>query len=219
MEMRATSFVLLFAAACGGTTASEQRPVATTEQLPSATADRAAGDEAARGQVTAGYREEHSRTHEHLERAVEEANALPSAPEAERERRLDSVAAFFRDELLPHAAAEEEVLYAAVDREVPTAAGYRYTDSLRHEHRVVEREVDAIERARRSGDRSPEALARLARRVTALGGLVEAHFEAEEEVVLRALDREMTREEFEQQVIRPIERRMRGQAAEAHEPH
>lgn len=152
------------------------------------------------------FRTEHAAVLSDIEDAEAQARTLVSAPEPERAERIHRIVHFFRHELLPHAQAEERVLYEVADRLVPTPPPHRWTDSLRYEHTLVHAAVGEMTMFHEHSDRSPEALARFRDRVLATLGLVRGHLGAEENVVLDALDRRMTAAEFRREVIEPTER-------------
>ena len=106
---------------------------------------------------------------------------------------------FFRDHLLAHAEWEERVLYPAVDRRA-SGSGHAFTSSMRYEHRIVGRWIGELEAM--AASRPPDVVA-FARRTHNLLGLVSAHFEEEEEVLLPILDRTMTAEEFKREMGSP----------------
>ncbi|MCC7537951.1 MAG: hemerythrin domain-containing protein [Deltaproteobacteria bacterium] len=159
--------------------------------------------------ASAAFRAEHA----HILRRIEEtdriARSLVERP-AEADARLRAALGFFTRELGPHADAEEHVLYAVADRTVASASPHRWTDSLRYEHTVVHREVRALAAVVDGSDRSEPTVIAAGFRVIALLGLVRAHFGAEERVVLEALDRTMTRAQFEREIIAPTEAYVRG---------
>jgi len=99
--------------------------------------------------------------------------------------------------MTPHAEWEERVLYPVVDRH---AGGGRpaFTASMRYEHRMIARQLaELMQEAHRQ---APDAR-RFARHADHPLGLVAAHFEAEEEVLLSLLDSSMTAEEFRREVM------------------
>jgi hemerythrin-like domain-containing protein len=167
--------------------------------------------------ASAAFREEHAQLLAHLDEAEANAMALLEASEGERDERIHAIVHFFRHQLLPHAQAEEHVLYAVADRRVPTQAPHRWTHSLRYEHTVVHAAIEEMHAFMESSDRSPEALARFSARAIATIGLVRGHFGAEEHVVLDALDRTMSREEFRREVIEPTQRYVAAHGGAAHE--
>jgi len=99
--------------------------------------------------------------------------------------------------ITPHAEWEERVLYPVVDRH---AGGGRqvFTASMRYEHRIIARQL--AELAQEAHRQAPDAR-RFARHADHLLGLMAAHFEAEEEVLLSLLDSSMTADEFRREVM------------------
>lgn len=101
------------------------------------------------------------------------------------------VVRFFREHIKPHAEWEERVLYPAVDKRAASGPN-PFTASMRYEHRIVVRWTDELAN-------TPDVIG-FARRADNLLGLVWAHFEEEEEVLLPILDRSMSKEEFDQEI-------------------
>jgi hypothetical protein len=143
---------------------------------------------------------------ERLDQTESLAAALATTPAEQLEERIHDVVHFFRQELLPHAKAEEAILYTVADEHVPTEAPYRWTDSLRYEHTVVHAAIEEMTAFMQGKDRTPEAVARFSRTVIKTLGLIRGHFGAEEHVVLDALDRSMTAADFQRDVVEPTER-------------
>jgi hemerythrin-like domain-containing protein len=107
------------------------------------------------------------------------------------------VVGFLREHLIGHADWEERVLYPLVDRHAgggPEA----FTASMRLEHRIIARWTDEL--AREASHREPDIGVFCARAHNLLG-LVMAHLEEEEDVLLPVLDRTMTAAEFEREVM------------------
>lgn len=128
--------------------------------------------------ATQSFREEHARVKAHLDHAAQltPAEALK----------------FFETEIVPHAEGEEEKLYPLIDSLAGTTEKNRYTATMRHEHRIVGRWIGLLRENLRKGDK-----AAFAARVQNLVGLVQAHFEEEEEVLLPWADRTMSAAEFQ----------------------
>ncbi len=102
-------------------------------------------------------------------------------------RRLGGILSFLRDDLLPHARVEEEVLYPAVDRLVGQGA----TATMSVDHVVIGERVDALTEAVDDAlDHwdDVDRVADISRRLAALAAIVELHFRKEEEVLLPVLD-------------------------------
>ena len=120
------------------------------------------------------------------------SRATPEAALATMERTV----VFLDEEVRPHANAEEVKLYPALD----VAVGGRepFTATMRHEHAIMDRWIEEL--AVHAGSTSPDA-AWFARRADQLFGLIEAHFEEEEVLLLPILDRVYeTEEQFEREV-------------------
>lgn len=153
--------------------------------------------------ATEPFRTEHASLKTELDSVAVRVGALPAlAPKAQKEE-MAAIIGFFREEIGVHAAWEERVLYPAVDRRVPTQATEPFTASMRHDHQVVGRWIEELETIARAP--KPDAVA-FARRADNLLGLVRAHFEAEEDVLLPVLDRTMSAEDFRREILTPEEK-------------
>ncbi len=148
--------------------------------------------------VTEPFRQEHVELKEHLGHVHAWNGALAKQPPAEQAQTMKRIVGFFEQHLAPHAKWEEQHLYESVDKRASSGPN-AFTASMRFEHRVVERWI--AELRKESEAETPDATA-FARRTDYLLGLVTAHFEAEEEVLLPVLDRTMTAEEFERELGR-----------------
>lgn len=145
---------------------------------------------------TEPFRKEHVELSEHLRHVYEMNGKLPSQPSAEQAQTMKHIVGFFEEHLAPHAKWEENHLYNSVDKRAG-AGPNAFTASMRFEHRVVERWIGEL----RKESQSPKPdVSVFSRRTDYLLGLVTAHFEAEEEVLLPVLDRTMTAEEFEREL-------------------
>jgi iron-sulfur cluster repair protein YtfE (RIC family) len=132
---------------------------------------------------------------------------------AEMRKTMGEVVSRLQREITPHAEWEERVLYPIVDRHA-VSGSHRYTDTMRYEHTIIARQVDDLAaEARRP---LPDAR-RFARHADQLLGLIAAHFEEEEEVLLGILDSTMTAEEFRRAVM--LEEEHAGVAAGAGHTH
>jgi hemerythrin-like domain-containing protein len=106
---------------------------------------------------------------------------------------MADVVRFLGEHIRPHAEWEERVLYPLVDGKAGSPARHPFTASMRYEHRIVGRWIDEMGAIR--GKAKPDVRA-FARRADNLLGLIAAHFEEEEEVLLPILDATMKPEEF-----------------------
>jgi len=137
---------------------------------------------------TAGFR----RHHEELKNVLGDwtlmVDALHDASPSRQSEIMDFSVGFLKQHVLTHTAVEERILYPAVER----YAGRELTLSLREEHRLLRSRVRDLEA-------TPEA-ATFCHRAHEVAGLLAAHFDVEEAVLLPVLDRRMTPEQFRREV-------------------
>lgn len=146
---------------------------------------------------TEPIREEHRELLPHLhelERAATEVTRWTSEVAFER---LPPIVGFLQDHLLPHALAEDEILYPAVDQAmgVPNA-----TETMRVDHDEITtrvRHLRATITAALAKWPDDENIAGIAHQLSALSGIILLHFRKEEEVLLPILDSVLTVEEAE----------------------
>ncbi|MFE1786180.1 hemerythrin domain-containing protein [Streptomyces sp. NPDC059506] len=150
------------------------------------------------GRVTAPLRAEHRELLPKIEALASAAEAVGTAPPQEQRKKVDESYAFLTRELIPHAVAEDEVLYAKVDSVIGTADRTRPTDTMRRDHAEVVALTEDLGRLRdrlRAGTLHPADQKELRRVLYALNAVVDLHFAKEEEVYLPLLDRRLTAEE------------------------
>lgn len=128
---------------------------------------------------TEPLRDEHRHLLEHIDHLAVAAREIPQLSEDERETLRDRVLAFLHGTLLPHAAAEEEVLY-------PEWASLVGADDaaapMIHDHRAIAAWVERLENAAAGDVDELQAV------LYGLYALVAVHFAKEEEIQLAALD-------------------------------
>jgi hemerythrin-like domain-containing protein len=151
---------------------------------------------AADGRPTASFRAAHAEVKEHLAHLDEKAGMLASQDAAARKETAGFIARFLREHILTHAAWEEKRLYPAVDARTHAGA-HPFTATMRYEHRVIERSIGDLGAA---AARPELDAVRFARSADRLLGLIAAHFEEEEEVLLPVLDASTTREALEKEL-------------------
>lgn len=142
--------------------------------------------------ASAAFRAEHVEVRKHLEHVREWTGALARQPKERRVQTAKDIVAFFEGHIVPHAEWEESKLYPVIDELAGTKASNRFTATMRHEHRIVGRWIKELRELA-----GKEEHAAFARRADNLLGLITAHFEEEEEVLLPLADGALTREEFE----------------------
>jgi iron-sulfur cluster repair protein YtfE (RIC family) len=136
--------------------------------------------------VTEPLRAEHAQLLPRLESLPDAALAVEGSDE-EMPAAVDAALDFLRDSLIPHAQAEEAVLYPMVEQvmNVPGA-----TATMSRDHVEVTRLTADLERARSSLRGAPEPVLRreLQRILYGLYAIIRLHFAKEEEVYLPLLD-------------------------------
>jgi iron-sulfur cluster repair protein YtfE (RIC family) len=101
---------------------------------------------------------------------------------------LNEVVGFLRGHLVPHASAEEKVLYPAVEQAMAAPGA---TDTMKADHTEIVARIDRLAETVATIDhRSPDAaLARdLSHQLVGLSAILQLHFRKEEEVLLPVLD-------------------------------
>lgn len=146
---------------------------------------------------TQPFRDEHAEIREHLEHLDAAVGALAGAAPQEQARKMAFVVRFLDEHIRAHAAWEEEVLYPVVDEQAG-GAPERFTSTMRHEHVIIGRSIDALRQEAQAP--RPDVVA-FARRADRLLGVISAHFEKEEEILLTLLDRGMSADEFRARVM------------------
>lgn len=122
--------------------------------------------------ATDAFRDEHAELLEHIEQLRLTAAALPEQSSKERAKHREHALEFFRGTLIPHAEAEEEVLYPAV---AEILGDGRATATMISDHRAIVARIDALASTDLSDtDRLQELL-------YGLHALLVVHFHKEEE--------------------------------------
>ena len=128
---------------------------------------------------TEPFRREHEELLEHIEHLAQAAREMPRLSEPERDALRTRVLGFLRGTLLPHARAEEEVLYP----EWATLVGFADAAvPMVHDHEAIVARVERLESAD-AGD--VDALQEL---LYGLYALISVHFRKEEDIQLPAFD-------------------------------
>jgi hypothetical protein len=145
--------------------------------------------------VTDSFRKEHIGIQRHLIHVTDMVGSLRLATPLEAKRIMQAVVSFFDVEIRPHAEWEDEVLYPVIDEK----AGGKppITATMRRAHTVIGRWIDWL--AREAEKPTPDAIA-FARKADNLFGLLMAHCEEEEEVLLPILDGAMTQDEYHDRI-------------------
>lgn len=147
--------------------------------------------------VTEPLRREHADLRPHLAELVAVAVGLDRWA-ADTPERLRGVVEFLAGHLVPHARAEEAVLYPAVE-EVMRAPGA--TDTMIADHAEIMRRIDALAATVGTVGNGPATTTQaeqLRAQLYGLGAILELHFAKEEEVLLPVLDAQLGAEDAAQ---------------------
>lgn len=146
--------------------------------------------------VTQPFRDEHVEIKKHLGHMGEMIGSIATASSAETGELMEKLVGALHAHILPHAQWEERVLYPVVDRIVGGRAPF--TAAMRHEHAIVGRQIELLANQVENPTRDGVLFARTADQLL---GLILAHFEDEEEVLLPILDANMTAAQFEREIL------------------
>lgn len=146
---------------------------------------------------TEQFRTEHVEIKEHISHVEQWAGDLEREMPTEQKKTMQKIVSFLKDHIKPHAEWEEKKLYPAVDKRISPKAE-NFTSSMRYEHKIVGRWTDELEKM--AAAKNPNAK-KFARKTDQLLGLIIAHFEEEEEVLLPILDKSMTPAEFKEEIL------------------
>ena len=128
---------------------------------------------------TEPFRREHEELHAHIEHLAQAARELPRLERAERAALVGRIVEFLRGTLIPHAQAEEEVLYPEWAKLVGFDGA---VVPMVHDHQAIVARVERLEQA------DLDDLDLLQELLYGLYALVEVHFRKEEDIQLPAFD-------------------------------
>lgn len=128
---------------------------------------------------TQPFRDEHRELVEHIEHLAEAARDMPRLTSEERGALRDRVVEFLRGTLLPHATAEEQVLYPEWARLVGFADA---AVPMIHDHKAIVARVERLDLV------DLDDVDRLQELLYELHALVSVHFAKEEDIQLPAFD-------------------------------
>jgi iron-sulfur cluster repair protein YtfE (RIC family) len=128
---------------------------------------------------TQPFRDEHAELIAHLEHIRQAASEVARVSPEERQAIVQRILGFLRDTLVPHAAAEERVLYPEWARLVGSSDA---AAPMVHDHEAIVARIDALAEA------GPGDVDRLQELLYGLYALISVHFRKEEDIQLPALD-------------------------------
>src|SRR5437867_3651746 len=138
--------------------------------------------------ITDPLREEHQRLLPHLQQLCELADAVGDAPISVLREGVERAHAFLTQHLLPHAEAEDRVLYPIVARLMGAAQATR---TMSRDHLAVLRmdvELDELRTVLHSSKPNDAQLKALRRVLYSLYAVCKLHFTKEEEIYLPLLE-------------------------------
>jgi iron-sulfur cluster repair protein YtfE (RIC family) len=133
-------------------------------------------------------RDEHSELLPHIEEIRHVADVVGAAPSDVLREQIAGVCGFLREHLIPHAKAEEAVLYPEVERAM---AAPRATAAMSRDHMEVVAmtdELQELERRLHDADMSNALQTNARRLLYGLYALVKLHFTEEEEIYVPVLE-------------------------------
>lgn len=140
-------------------------------------------------------KDEHQELLPHIEFLREAGTLVESGSEADSLRAVEDAHAFLVHHLIPHAVAEDRVLYPAVER-VMGAPGATATMSRDHvEVGKLTEELGALKDKIAQSGATETDLTDLQRLLFGLYGIVKLHFDKEEEIYVPVLDKGLSSQE------------------------
>jgi len=128
---------------------------------------------------TEPFRREHEELLSHIEHISQAAREVARLARGERELLVARILEFLRGTLLPHAEAEEEVLYPEWAKLIGFADA---AVPMVHDHEAIVERVERLERA------DPDDVDALQELLYGLHALISVHFRKEEDIQLPAFD-------------------------------
>ena len=147
---------------------------------------------------TDALRAEHARILERLEALGVRIEKLHESATLDQLALAREVLDFVKKQVAPHARAEEYTLYPAADW--AAGEGSHLTEAVRFEHQLVQRRCEALEKEISGG--APAG--RLMHLCYGILGLIAAHFQVTEQVILPYLDKAFDSARFEKEVLTPL---------------
>ena len=129
---------------------------------------------------TQPFRDEHAELIAHVEHIRQAASEVARVSPEERQAIVQRILGFLRNTLVPHAAAEEQVLYPEWARLVGSSDA---AAPMIHDHEAIVARIDALAEAAPGDD-----VDRLQELLYGLYALIGVHFRKEEDIQLPALD-------------------------------
>lgn len=178
--------------------------VVITLAIVLAAAVSVAGDPPAtdKARATDGFRAMHKELRGHLTHISALVSKLPRLTPEEQLATMKEIVSIFSTNIHSHAKMEDQALYPVVDKAAGSTDAYPVTATMRYEHRIVGRWISELRN--HANQPTPDVVA-FSRRADNLLGLISAHFEVEEDILLPVLDATMTAAQFKKEVLDKME--------------
>lgn len=151
---------------------------------------------------TEPFRREHEELLSHIEHIGQAAREVPRLDRAERELLVGRIVEFLRGTLVPHAKAEEEVLYPEWAKLVGFAEA---AVPMVHDHDAIVQRIERLEQA------DVDEVDTVQELLYGLFALIDVHFHKEEDIQLPAFDAAPP------EVTEAVLERMESQTGHAHQ--
>lgn len=148
------------------------------------------------------FRSEHREIQKHLAHIQTWSNELLQQQADTQLVTMRKIVSFLSEQIKPHAAWEETYLYPLIDKLTSSSKAYAFTSSMQHEHKIISRWIDDLDKNARALRPDP---ASFVQSTNQLLGIIKAHFEEEDEVLLPIIDQNMTAKDFQRKMQAPPE--------------
>jgi hemerythrin-like domain-containing protein len=151
---------------------------------------------------TEGIREHHKMLEERLHGFWHNIESLQKFSDQEREL-LDDLMTFLKEELLPHAEGEEKHLYGKVAELMRNPL---FTKTMEMDHQFIKQYITELETVIKNvhKESADVTIKRIQTTASKLQGIVDPHFQKENEVYLPILDEKLSKEQVQKEVIEPM---------------
>ncbi len=151
---------------------------------------------------TEDIREHHKMLEERLHGFWHNIESLQKFSDQERGL-LDDLMTFLKEELLPHAEGEEKHLYGKVAELMRNPL---FTKTMEMDHQFIKQYITELETVIKNlhKESADVTIKRIQMTASKLQGIIDPHFQKENDVYLPILDEKLSKEQVEKEVIEPM---------------
>ncbi len=166
---------------------------------------------------TEGIRAHHKMLEERLHGFWHNIESLQKFRDQERGL-LDDLMTFLKEELLPHAEGEEKHLYGKVAELMRNPL---FTKTMEMDHQFIKQYITELETVIENvhKESADVTIKRIQTTASKLQGIVDPHFQKENEVYLPILDEKLSKEQVEKEVIEPMHAYSGSHEGHGHDHH